>query len=609
MSTAPSAPRPASVTSWWLTDDAPTSLADIVVHHAEADPDRRLISRRDGSSWVPITAGEFRAEVEDVARGLVASGVQPGDRVALMAKTRYEWTLVDMAIWSAGAVSVPVYESSSAEQLRWILEDSGAVGVVLEHGGHEEALDQVRSQLPDLKYHWLIEGADPEVSLTALAASGTAVSVDELDSRRASLTPDTIATLIYTSGTTGRPKGCELTHANFLAEVISAVEFLPELFEDPEASTLLFLPLAHVFGRMIQVAVLLTGVHTGHSDIARITLDLPTFSPTFVLAVPRVFERVFDGARRKAVAGGKEKIFDKAAATAIAYSEALDRGRPGPLLTVKHAVFARLVYGKISAALGGQVRWAVSGGASLGPRLGHFFRGIGVTVLEGYGLTETTAAATVNTRVAQRIGSVGRPLPRFEVSIGDDGEVLLRGGHVFHGYWKNESATAEVVDADGWFHTGDLGSLDSDGYLSITGRKKEILVTSAGKNVSPAPLEDVIRAHPLVSQALVLGDDRPQITALITLDPDAVAAWLDQHERPATPIAELTKDRTLLDDLRTAVNEANATVSLAEQIKKFRVLPVDFTEADGHLTPSLKMKRAVIMKAFADEVDALYPKH
>lgn len=606
-SPAPSAPRPASVTSWWLTDTAPNSLADIVVHHAETDPDRRLLSRRDGSSWVPVTAGEYRAEVEDVARGLVAAGVQPGDRVALMAKTRYEWTLVDVAIWTAGAVSVPVYESSSAEQLRWILEDSGAVAVVLENNGHAETLHQVRDQLPDLQHHWLIEGKDPDRSLAALTTSGSDVSADELDNRRASLSPDSLATLIYTSGTTGRPKGCELTHANFLAEVVSAVEFLPELFEDPQASTLLFLPLAHVFGRMIQVAVLLTAVHTGHSDIARITKDLPTFSPTFVLAVPRVFERVFDGARRKAVAGGKEKIFDRAAATAIEYSEALDLGRPGPLLTVKHAVFGRLVYGKISAALGGRVRWAVSGGAPLGARLGHFFRGIGVTVLEGYGLTETTAAATVNTRLAQRIGTVGRALPRFEVSLADDGEVLLRGGHVFRGYWKNEAATTDAIDSEGWFHTGDLGSLDADGYLSITGRKKEILVTSAGKNVSPAPLEDIVRSHPLVSQALVLGDDRPQITALVTLDPDAVAAWLDQRERPATPVAELTKDRALLDDIRTAVNEANATVSMAEQIKKFRVLPVDFTEEAGHLTPSLKMKRAVIMKAFADEVDALYP--
>ncbi len=603
---APSAPRPASVTSWWLIEP-PNSLADIVVHHAEAEPDRRLVSRRDGSSWVPVTAGEFRAEVEDVARGLVAAGVQPGDRVALMAKTRYEWTLVDVAIWSAGAVSVPVYESSSAEQLRWILEDSGAVAVVLENNGHLAALEQVREELPELRHHWVIEGKDPDVSLTALIASGRDVGADELDHRRAALTPESLATLIYTSGTTGRPKGCELTHANFLAEVVSAVEFLPELFDDPDASTLLFLPLAHVFGRMIEVAVLLTGVHTGHSDIARITLDLPTFSPTFVLAVPRVFERVFDGARRKAVAGGKEKIFDRAAATAIAYSEALDRGRPGLLLSAQHALFGRLVYGKISDALGGKVRWAVSGGAPLGARLGHFFRGIGVTVLEGYGLTETTAAATVNTPTAQRVGSVGRALPRFEVSIAGDGEVLLRGGHVFKAYWKNEQATAEVLDEDGWFRTGDLGTLDADGYLSITGRKKEILVTSGGKNVSPAPLEDIVRSHPLVSQALVLGDDRPQITALVTLDPDAVAAWLEQHDRPATPVADLTKDRALIDDVRTAVNEANETVSLAEQIKKFRILPVDFTEDAGHLTPSLKMKRAVIMEAFADEVDALYP--
>jgi len=601
--------RPTGADAWWRGAQAPRSLADLVVHHAETEPDLRLLSRREGSSWVAVTAAELRVEVEDLARGLVAAGVQPGDRVALMAKTRYEWTLVDLAVWAAGAVSVPVYESSSAEQLRWVLEDSAAVAVVVEHHGHEKLLTQAREQIEGIgpTHHWVIDSRTPELSLEALRTDGSGVEGAELDSRRAAMTRDTLATLIYTSGTTGRPKGVELTHGNFLDEVSSAIEFLPELFEDPEASTLLFLPLAHVFGRMIQVAVVQMGVHTGHSDIARVTKDLATFSPTFVLAVPRVFERVFDSARRKAVAGGRERVFDAAAATAIAWSRALDRGRPGPVLRAKHALFARLVYGRILDALGGRARWAVSGGAALGERLGHFFRGIGVTVLEGYGLTETTAAATVNTRAGQRIGSVGRALPRFEVRVAADGEVLVRGGHVFRRYWGDDHATDEVLQ-DGWFSTGDLGALDADGFLTITGRKKEILVTSGGKNVSPAPLEDVVRSNPLVSQALVLGDDRPQITALVTLDAEGVAAWLEQRGRPPTPVAELTEDPQLLTAIKVSVDEANRTVSSAEGIKKVRVLPVDWTEQSGHLTPSLKLKRAVIVRDFADDVEALYPR-
>ncbi len=602
--------RPTGADAWWRGAQAPRSLADLVVHHAVTDPDLRLLSRRDGASWVAVTAAEFRLEVEEVASGLVAAGVQPGDRVALMSKTRYEWTLVDLAIWAAGAVGVPVYESSSAEQLRWILQDSAAVAIVVEHHGHEALLAEAREGLEGSgpAHHWVLDARTPELTLDALRRGGSDVPAEELEARRAGLDRGTLATLIYTSGTTGRPKGVELTHGNFLDEVSSAIEFLPELFEDPDASTLLFLPLAHVFGRMIQVAVVQMGVHTGHSDIARVTQDLATFSPTFVLAVPRVFERVFDSARRKAVAGGKEKVFDAAAQTAIDWSRAHDRGRPGPVLRAKHALFSRLVYGKILDALGGRAQWAVSGGAALGERLGHFFRGIGVTVLEGYGLTETTAATTVNTRAGQRIGSVGRPLPGFGVRVAGDGEVLIRGGHVFTRYRGDDAATSEAM-RDGWFATGDLGSVDVDGYLTITGRKKEILVTSGGKNVSPGPLEDVVRSNPLVSQALVLGDDRPQITALVTLDPDGVAAWLEQHGRPPTPVAELTDDRDLLAVVKASVDEANRGVSSAEGIKKFRVLAVDWTEAGGHLTPSLKMKRAVIMRDFAADVEALYPRH
>jgi long-chain acyl-CoA synthetase len=586
------------------------NLAEIIPGHARRTPERVLVSRRSGAGWEPITAWQLDEQVTALALGFLAAGIAPGDRVALMAKTRYEWTLVDAALWAVGAVTVPVYETSSADQLRWILEDSGAVGCVVETRGHAVMLDAVAAELPGLQHRWVIDDVDARPTLGVLEAAGREhddpQARAELVRRRGELTHDSLLTVIYTSGTTGRPKGCELTHGNFLAEVTSAIEMLPELFEDEHGATLLFLPLAHVFGRMIQIAALHKGVHLAHSDVARITRDLPTFRPTFVLAVPRVFERVYDGARRKAVAAGRGWVFDQASATAIAYSEALEGRGPGVSLQARRAVFDRLVYAKIRAAFGGRTRWAVSGGAALGPRLGHFFRGVGVTVLEGYGLTETTAAVTVNTRSATRIGSVGRVLPHFEIRTVEGGEVLVRGGHVFHGYWHDTSATEAVLDADGWFHTGDLGSIDTDGFLTITGRAKEILVTSSGKNIAPGPLEDVLRAHPLVSQAIVVGDGRASAAALLTLDAEAVGDWLSHAKRAPVPVPELVDDSALLAELRTAVTAANATVSSAEAIKQIRVLPVDLTEEGGHLTPTLKLKRSVVMSDFAAEVEALY---
>jgi long-chain acyl-CoA synthetase len=586
------------------------SLAEIIPGHARRTPDRVLVSRRSGAGWEPVTAADLDRQVTSLALGFLAAGIAPDDRVALMAKTRYEWTLVDAALWAVGAVTVPVYETSSAAQLRWILEDSGAVGAVVETRGHALMLDGASAGLPGLRHHWVMDDVEGRPTLAALEAAGAEHGGPEdraeLDRRRGALTRDSLATIIYTSGTTGRPKGCSLTHGNFLAEVTSAIEMLPELFEDEDGATLLFLPLAHVFGRMLQIAVLHKGVHVAHSDVARITRDLPTFRPTFVLAVPRVFERVYDGAKRKADAAGRGRVFDLATATAIAYSEALEGRGPGVSLRARRAVFDKLVYGKIRAAFGGRTRWAISGGAALGPRLGHFFRGVGVTVLEGYGLTETTAAATVNTRLETRMGSVGRALPRFEIRTAESGEVLVRGGHVFRGYWHDTSATDAVLDADGWFHTGDLGSLDADGFLTITGRAKEILVTSSGKNVAPGPLEDVLRAHPLVSQAMVVGDGRAAVAALLTVDAEAVADWLSRNQRAAVPVAELVEDPALLAELRTAVTAANATVSSAESIKHYRVLPLDLTEDSGHLTPTLKLKRSVVMTDFAADIEALY---
>ncbi|MDP9393496.1 MAG: AMP-dependent synthetase/ligase [Actinomycetota bacterium] len=583
-------------------DSSWRSLADIAVEHARRTPQRVVVRRRTRSGWDDVTAAALLEELESVARGLVAAGVGPGDRVGLMASTRYEWTVVDLAVWAAGAVTVPVYETSSADQLAWILEDSGAVACLVETPGHARTLASVADRAPALRRTWTIEDG----GMAALAAEGRVVEAGVLDERRAGLDAGALATIIYTSGTTGRPKGCELTHGNFLAECTSAVEALPELFEAEDAATLVFLPLAHVFGRMIQIAVLMKGLVLGHTDVGRLTKDLATFQPTFVLAVPRVFEKVYDGARRKAVAAGRGRVFGLASDTAIAYSRALERRGPGPLLRARRAVFDRLVYAKLRAALGGRVQWAVSGGAPLGERLGHFFRGAGVTVLEGYGLTETTAAACVNTRAAQRVGTVGRALPRFELRVAADGEVQVRGGHVFRGYWRNPEATAAVLTQDGWFRTGDLGTLDADGFLRITGRAKEILVLSSGKNVAPAPLEDAVRAHALVSQCVVVGDERPFAAALVTLDGEALAAWAAARGAGARPVDELPTHPDVLAEVQSAIDAANRTVSDAEAIKRFTVLRDDFTVESGHLTPSMKVRRAVVLEEFATDVDAMY---
>jgi long-chain acyl-CoA synthetase len=558
--------------------------------------------RRDGR-WEDVTWKEFGTQVAGVAKGLIASGVAAGDRVALQANTRYEWTVLDFAIWTAGGAVVPIYETSSADQVAWILSDSGATAVIVEREEHADAVASVRDQAPRLRSVWVIE----DDAIGTLTQAGKEVPDSELEARRASLNADSLATLIYTSGTTGRPKGCELTHRNFLFEIGNGMALLSR-FLNVEGSLLLFIPLAHVLARVIQVGAVKTRTVIGHTpDVKNLVEDLGEFKPTFVLAVPRVFEKVYNGAKAKAEAAGKGKIFDKAAQVAIDWSRAQDAGGPGLALRAQHALFDKLVYGKLRAALGGRCLGAISGGAPLGERLGHFFRGIGVTVFEGYGLTETTAAASVNHDEALRIGTVGRPLPGVQAAIADDGEILIRGGIVMRGYWKNEQATTEAIDSEGWLRTGDLGELDGDGFLKITGRKKEIIVTAGGKNVAPAVLEDRIRAHRLVSQCIVVGDQRPFIAALITLDEEALPGWLASKGKPADATPEqLRDDPELLAVLDAAVKEANKAVSQAEAIKNFRVLAADFTEDNGMLTPSLKLKRAVVLKEFDSEVEGLY---
>ncbi|MZD06357.1 AMP-binding protein [Streptomyces sp. SID5785] len=580
------------------------NLTDIVRRNAAQHPDVAVIGRKIGGTWQDVTSVQFLAEVRAAAKGLIASGVQPGDRVGLMSRTRYEWTLLDFAIWSAGAITVPVYETSSAEQIQWILGDSGAVAILVESDAHAAAVASVRDRLPELRHVWQIEAGGVE----ELNRTGAGLPDSAVDERSAIAKADDPATIVYTSGTTGRPKGCVLTHRSFFAECGNVVERLKPLFRTGECSVLLFLPVAHVFGRLVEVASLMAPIKLGHApDIKHLTDELAAFRPTLILGVPRVFEKVYNSARAKAQADGKGKIFDKAADTAIEYSRALDTPKgPSLALKVKYKTFDKLVYSKLRAVLGGRGEYAISGGAPLGERLGHFFRGIGFTVLEGYGLTESCAATAFNPWDRQKIGTVGQPLPGSVVRIADDGEVLLHGEHLFTGYWNNAGATEESL-ADGWFHTGDIGTLDEDGYLRITGRKKEIIVTAGGKNVAPAVIEDRIRAHALVAECMVVGDGRPFVGALVTIDEEFLGKWAEDHGKPAgASVASLRDDPDLLAAIQSAVDDGNAAVSKAESVRKFRVLGAQFTEDSGHLTPSLKLKRNVVAKDYAEEIEAIY---
>ena len=580
------------------------NLTNLIAERAWFEPERITMSRPLGDGWQSVTAREVDEEVRATAKGLIAAGIQIGDRVAIMARTRYEWTILDFAIWYAGAVVVPIYDTSSAEQIDWILNDSSTVGIIVETPALRELVQTV--QPSHTKHVWVMT----EDVLTVLRNAGAQVSDEEIERRRSALGPDTLATLIYTSGTTGKPKGVSLTHGNFLAECGNVVQGASDLFLKPGGSTLLFLPVAHVFGRMVQIGAINSGLHLAHcSDpLGRLPIDLASFKPTFVLAVPRIFEKIYNGAEARAEAAGKGKIFRKAADVAIAYSEALDKKRISPVLKLKHGLFDKLVYSKIRAGMGGRVEAAISGGAPLGVRLGHFYRGAGVTILEGYGLTETTAGATLNLTGAHRVGSVGRPIPGTSIKIAEDGEVLIRGAIVMRGYWQNDAANAEVFDSEGWFKSGDLGKLDDEGFLYIVGRKKELIVTAGGKNVAPAVLEDRLRAHPLVSQCLVVGDNQPFIAALVTIDQDSLKGWVTNHKKEGASMADLANDPDLIAVIQTAVDDANKAVSKAESIRKFTILTTDFTIAGGHLTQKLSIKRHVVAKEFAKEIDQLFTK-
>lgn len=577
-------------------------MADTVFRHASEDPNFVAFQRKQGADWVNVTASDFAKQVTAVAKGLIASGVELGDRVAILSATRYEWVVIDYAIWTAGGCTVAIYETSAPDQAQWILEDSATSLLVLENQTQADNLASVTEGAESLREVLQIDGG----AIDELTTRGASVTDEQLHERRHQVRASSPATLIYTSGTTGRPKGVQLTHSNFYAESAAVKIALSDAMYAGRR-TLMFLPLAHVFARAISFGAFDAKVTVAHTaDVTTLLDQFAEFKPNFILSVPRVFEKVYNSAKQKAYDGGKGNIFEKASATAIAWSEAQDTGGPGLGLKLKHAVFDKLVYAKLRAALGGECDRAVSGGAALGARLGHFFRGVGIPVYEGYGLTETSAAVSVNTTAAQKIGSVGKPINGHAAQIGEDGELLVKGPVVFGGYWHNDQATADSI-TDGWFHTGDLGSIDEEGFISITGRKKEIIVTAGGKNVAPAVIEDAVRAHPLVSQCLVVGDAKPFIGALITLDEETLPGWMERNNVPAdTPIADLVKNPDLVADIDAAVADGNTKVSKAEQIKKYRILTVDFTQDTGELTPTMKLKRNVIHKEHGTEIEELY---
>ncbi|MER7394971.1 AMP-dependent synthetase/ligase [Streptomyces sp. NPDC000151] len=589
-------------------------LADAVFENAESAPDRVALCRKDDAGhWQDVSAAQFRDEVMALAKGLLAQGVRFGDRVGIMSRTRYEWTLFDFALWSVGAQSVPLYPTSSSEQVFWTLHDSAVSSCLVEHEDHAMTIGSVIDRLPHLRLLWQLD-ADP---VAELVEAGRHIEDDVVHRHRMAVTPDAPATIIYTSGTTGRPKGCVISHANFMAEADNVVERYEQVFHSKagdEASTLLFLPLAHVFGRMVQVAAIRGRVKLAHQPNLSATAllpDLQSFKPSFILAVPYIFEKVFAAARRKAEADGKLGPFDKAVDVARRYAEAMEHkafgtgSGPGAGLRMQHQLFDKLVYSKVRAAMGGRVRHAMSGGSAMERRLGLFWEGAGVTIYEGYGLTESTAAATANPPEQTRFGTVGLPIPGTTVHIADDNEVWVHGGQVFQGYLNDPKATDAVLH-DGWLATGDLGQLDEDGYLTIIGRKKEILVTSGGKTISPVPLEERVRAHPLVAQCIVIGNDRPYVAALVTLDAEAVTHWLQMRGKPSLPATDLVRDPDLETEIRRAVVAANTLVSQAESIRTFRILASQFSEEHGLLTPSLKLKRKAIETAYEAEVAALY---
>ena len=579
-----------------------TNVATDLWHWESSNPSKAALAYRPGGTgdFVDLSFGELASRARRVAAGLMSLGLGKGDKVAIYSPTRYEYTILNYGIWAAGCAVVTIYETSSADQVEWIVKDSGAKAIICADGALEKTFHEKAGKLGTCEHVYTID----EGGMDALVGAGAGISDSDVMERANSVTQDDLATLIYTSGTTGMPKGCVLTVRNFVWELGQVRHAASDLLHE-NSVTLMFLPLAHVFANLVQAGQLAAGGKIAFSTgIPNLRDELAMVKPNWVFSVPRVFEKIYNGAEQAAIDDGKGSIFKRAVDTAIAYSEQSQSGRASLGTRIMHGLFDRLVYGKLRAVFGGQVEFALSGGAALGTRLGHFFNGIGIKVLEGYGLTETTAGSTLNRTGATRIGTVGQPIPGVTVRIADDGEVLIKGEHIFQGYWNNEAATAESIQ-DGWFHSGDIGELDDDGFLRITGRKKELIVTAGGKNVAPAVLEDRIRAHALVSQCMVVGDDKPFIGALVTIDPEAFPRWAEDNEK-AGEVADLTADDDLKAVVQEAIDDANATVSKAESIREFRILPEDFSIEGGEMTPTLKVKRAVVAERYASTIRDIY---
>ena len=596
--------------------DPDSNVTDLLLDRHAKDPSHCLYARMHSGGWASITVQQFLAQVTALAKGLIAGGLAPGETVAVMSGTRYEWTVVDFAIWFAGGITVPVYETSSAGQVEWILDNSGARRIFVQDRAKENLVQGVLAAstlLADTLVSVVrmdYEGDAP--NLATLAAAGSGVGDAELERHRSTAGLADVASLVYTDGATGRPKGCEITHGNFALVARNIALFLPDVLGRHGARTLMFLPLAHVLARSVQVACLSAGVTLGHTAGTKDLLkDLGTFKPTFLLVVPRILEKIYAGASRTASLAHRGWLFRGAEATAVRFSEATDaaaRGEgsgPGLALRTRHAIFELAVYPKLRQAFGGQLRCAVSGAGPLRPRDAHFFRGAGILVLEGYGLTETTAPCTANTPGLNKVGTVGIPVPGTTIRVADDGEILVKGIGVFRGYHADPAATAEAF-VEGFFRTGDLGSLDADGFLTITGRKQDLLVTADGKNVAPGPLEEKIREHPLVGQAVVVGDGRPFVAALVSLDPEGLEQWCAAHRQPALGLAEATANDAVRAAVQEAVNEANRLAARTAPIRSFVILDADFTVESGHLTPSLKLRRDAVVRDFGAHIDRIY---
>lgn len=578
------------------------NIFSILEGRAERTPDDSVVEYKNAAgNWDSFTAEQFVAEVTALAKGLLARGVKKGDSVAILSHTRWEWTALDMAILSIGALTVPIYETNSAAQVKTIFNDAKVSMVFAEDDTQREKIDAIRDQAAYLKDVYVIElGA-----LDTLKEFGKAVTNDEFVKAKSSVKGSDLATIVYTSGSTGAPKGIELTHSNFVSIVYNGAKSMPDIAYKPNRRLLLFLPLAHVFARYMQFFCFASNCTLGlSSNLATILADFQDFKPTFLLAVPRIFEKVYNAASQKAGKGFTGSIFKRATITARKWSHDQQSDKHIPLGTsIAHGIYSKLVYKEILSALGGNVEFAVSGGAPLDAKIAHFFNGVGLPLLEGYGMTETTAPASVNPTKGYKIGTVGIPLAGMSFGVGDDGEILIKGPSVCHGYHNHPEITEEQI-TDGWLHTGDLGDIDDDGFITITGRKKDLIITAGGKNVSPGVLEASVMSSPVVSQCLVIGDRRPFIAALITLDLEDTNSWL--KAQGGTPVATLDEARTnpiVRTEVERAVDAANALVSRAESIRKFEILNDDFTQENDMMTPSLKAKRAVITKAYAKLID------